>query len=78
MTIHEQFNKKQIGKVLEILCEDYDKVSECYYGRSIYDTPEIDGKVYFSAERKVRPGEFVNVRITDVVDYDLVGELAEA
>ncbi len=75
--VHEAFNKKQVGKVLEVLCEDYDKVSECYFGRSIYDTPEIDGKVYFTASRKVHPGEYVNIRIEEVLDYDLVGKLTD-
>ena len=35
---------------------------------------EIDGKVYFKSQRKLPEGEFVNVKITDVIDYDLLGD----
>lgn len=74
--IHEQFNKKLVGKVMNVLCEGFDKVSGVYFGRSEYDSPEIDGKVYFSSKaRKIAEGEFVNVKITEVIDYDLLGEV---
>ena len=74
--IHEAFNKKQVGKVLEVICEGFDKVSEVYFGRSVYDAPEIDGKVYFSSkQRKIKDGEFVNVKIQEVIDYDLLGSV---
>ena len=72
--IHEANNKKQIGKTLEVLCEGYDRPSGVYYGRSTADAPEIDGKVYFRSSRKLPEGEFVNVKITDVIDYDLLGD----
>ena len=35
--------------------------------------PEIDGKVYFKADRRVAPGSMIDVKIRDVVDYDLYG-----
>ena len=58
-----------------MLCEDYDPVSEAYYGRSAGDAPEIDGKVYFRApKRSVSAGQFVKVRVTEAIDYDLVGD----
>ena len=72
--IHEANNKKQIGKTLEVLCEGFDRPSGVYYGRSAYDAPEIDGKVYFHSTRKIGEGEFVNVKITEAIDYDLLGD----
>lgn len=72
--IHEQNNKKMLGKTIEVLSESFDKVSGVYFGRSAADAPEIDGKVYFKSARKIADGEFVNVRITEVIDYDLLGE----
>ncbi len=74
MDIHEKLNEKMIGKVLEVLCEGFDPVSETYYGRSKYDAPEIDGKVYFESCGKVQEGEYVSVKINEVIEYDLVGE----
>ena len=72
--IHEAYNKKQVGKTIEVLCEGFDRPSGVYYGRSAADAPEIDGKVYFRSKRKIAEGEFVNVRITEVIDYDLLGD----
>lgn len=37
------------------------------------DAPEIDGKIFFLSEDKVRVGEYVKVKIDDTMDYDLIG-----
>lgn len=75
-SIHEEFNNSMVGKVLEVLCEGFDKASGVYFGRSMYDSPDIDGKVYFSSkDRKIAEGEFVNVKIQEVLDYDLLGNV---
>ena len=54
----------------------FDVVSESHYGRTRYDAPEIDGKVYFTSPAGTRfaEGSFVDVKITEAMDYDLVGE----
>lgn len=73
--IVEEQNAAIIGKTVTVLCEDYDPVSETFYGRSAADAPEIDGKVYFRAKKgSVAPGEFVNVKVTEALDFDLVGD----
>ncbi|MBP5245536.1 MAG: 30S ribosomal protein S12 methylthiotransferase RimO [Clostridia bacterium] len=72
--IHKANNKKMLGQVIEVLCEGFDRPSGVYFGRSANDAPEIDGKVYFSSKRKINDGEFVNVKINEVIDYDLLGE----
>lgn len=66
-------NEKMVGKKLTVLCEGFDPVSEMHFGRAATDAPEIDGKLFFAAARRVEPGTFVKVRITEVQDYDLVG-----
>ena len=73
--ITEEQNEAMIGKTIEVMCEAYDPVSEAYYGRSRSDAPEIDGKVYFRAPKNsVSEGEFVKVKVTEAIDYDLVGD----
>ena len=72
--INYNINKKNINKIIKVLCEGFDKVGEIYYGRSGSDAPEIDGKIYFASKRKIKEGEFVNVKVTQVLDYDLYGE----
>lgn len=73
--IHAKNNEKNVGKTIEVLCEGFDAVSETYYGRSACDAPEIDGKVYFSSNRRIKEGEYVKVKISEAVDYDLIGDV---
>ncbi len=73
--IHNDFNTKFIDKTLKVICEGYDQVSECFFGRSYADAPDIDGKIYFTAPKRVRDGEFVNIKITEILDYDLFGKV---
>ncbi|MBQ7319884.1 MAG: 30S ribosomal protein S12 methylthiotransferase RimO [Clostridia bacterium] len=73
MHINEAQNETKIGSVVRVLCEDYDPVSEAHFGRSVADAPDIDGKVYFRAQGRIAPGSFVNVKVREVVDYDLYG-----
>ena len=74
--IHNEFNAKFVGKTIKVICEGYDPVSECFFGRSYADAPDIDGKVYFTSPKRIKDGEFVMVNVTEVLDYDLLGKLA--
>ena len=73
-SIMEKKNEEMIGKTIRVLVEDFDPVSEMHFGRGDADAPEIDGKVYFSARRRIAPGSIVSVKIEDVLDYDLCGK----
>ncbi len=73
-SIMEKKNEAMIGKTVRVLVEDFDPVSEMHFGRGDADAPEIDGKVYFSARRRIAPGSIVSVKIEDVLDYDLCGK----
>ncbi len=75
MEINEELNREKVGKTVDVICEDYDPVAEVHFGRSAADAPEIDGKVYFSADHRVAPGTFVRVKVRKVLDYDLYGVL---
>ncbi|MBQ2863092.1 MAG: 30S ribosomal protein S12 methylthiotransferase RimO, partial [Clostridia bacterium] len=63
-----------VGKILRVFCEGYDPVSETHYGRSEADAPDVDGKIFFSAKKKLGEGVFVDVLITEALDYDLIGK----
>lgn len=74
--IMAQNNEKMIGKTIEVVTEGFDRYGECYFGRSAADAPDIDGKIFFrSPERKLTSGSFVKVKITETLDYDLIGEI---
>lgn len=75
LTVSEEKCAANIGKTLTVLCDGYDSTAEIYYGRSYADAPDVDGKVYFTSTSYVAPGSFVQVRITEAMDYDLVGQV---
>ena len=72
--VNDELSESQIGKDLEVLVEDYDRMNKCYYGRSKMDAPDIDGKVFFMSEKKHKEGEILKLHIYDRIDYDLLGE----
>ena len=73
--IHNALNETLVGRDLDVICEGYDEVAGTYFGRSRYDAPEIDGKVYFTAPRRIKDGAIVKVHINECLDYDLVGKV---
>lgn len=73
--IHSRKNEECIGKVMEAVVEGFDKWAECWFGRTRGDAPDIDGKVFFAGEEKLDIGQYVNIKITDTLDYDLIGEV---
>ena len=75
--IHDSINKNSVGKIIRVINEGYDQVAESYYGRSFADAPEIDGKIYYSSPRRLREGEFVDVLVNEVLDYDLTGRVVK-
>lgn len=75
LTVSEEKNEEKIGDILTVLCEGYDPIAEVYHGRSYADAPDVDGRVYFKSQDKINQGSFVMVRITEAMDYDLVGEI---
>ena len=77
MPIMEEYCKSLIGKEIEVVCEGYDKYANCYFGRSMADSPDVDGKVFFNTEDGKKPaiGDFVMVAIDDYLDCDPIGTM---
>ena len=75
--IMDDFNESRLGETVEVLCDGFDGQSMCYVGRSYAESPDIDGRIYFTADREIDPGRFVMVRITGTMDGELTGELEE-
>lgn len=72
--VSEELNKGRVGKTYEALVEGYDAIIKQYYGRTYGDSEEIDGKVFFTSNKKLDIGKFVKVTITDYTEYDLYGK----
>ena len=72
--IIDAYNESVLGSVREILCEGSDPQAQMFYGRSYAESPDIDGRVWFTAEEEVPAGTFVSVRLTGTMDGELTGE----
>lgn len=66
-------NTERIGKTYKVLVEDYDGYSDSYSGRTYMDAPEIDGTISFTTNNNYEPGDFAEVVVIGVNDYDLIG-----
>jgi ribosomal protein S12 methylthiotransferase len=78
LEILEEYNRKQTGKTLDVLCEGFDRHAGCYFGRTAADSPEIDGKIFFTSgdKEKPAPGDKIRVTVSDIIDGDLEGVMA--
>ena len=63
-----------IGEIRECVIEDYDGYTDSYTGRTWMDAPEIDTVIHIISSRPLDVGDFVDVEITDLNEYDLIGE----
>lgn len=71
-------NHRLQDSVVEAVVEGYDRYGECYFGRTAADAPDIDGKIFIiSKNRRLLPGMFVKVKVTEIMDYDLIGDVLD-
>ena len=75
--IMDEYNASCEGKIMQVLCDGYDPDEDCYYGRTYADSPDIDGRIWFTSSRHVKTGEFVNVCVVGAYDGELTGMLEE-
>ena len=73
MMIMERLNNEKLSTTVRVIVEGFDKFGECYFGRTEADAPEVDGKIFFASDTTHTMGDFVDVRIDEVLDYDLIG-----
>lgn len=74
--LSHEFNRSWIGRPIEVLIEGKDeKDPDLWVGRSYMDAPEVDGNVYVRSRRRLKPGNFYEVNISEVKAYDLAGKV---
>ena len=72
--ISEKKNSAKIGSTQRVLIDR--KEGEFFYGRTEADSPEVDNEVIIPAKKDyARIGDFVKVKITGALDYDLEGQI---
>lgn len=71
--VDDENNASKVGTVVRVLVEGRDEIIKSYFGRTYADSIEIDGKVFFKSDRKLKEGDFVDVKIEQAMDMDLFG-----
>ena len=72
--ISAEVEAEKVGKVLPVIIDR--KEGDYYIGRTEYCSPEVDPEVLIKVENKrLRVGEFYQVRITDSEEFDIYGEV---
>ncbi len=78
-TISKQVLENKVGKTYKVLVEDMSFDGKYFVGRTMQDVPEEDGLVYIENDGSFDINEilnnFINCKITDVTNYDLIGEI---
>ena len=65
-------NQTKIGKVFKVLIDR--KEGGYYYGRTEFDSPEVDNEVLINAgEHYLRVGDFADIKIIEAEEHDLYG-----
>lgn len=73
--ISREMHKRFIGKIVDVLVEGYSEETELLLqGRTSQQAPDIDGVVLIN-DGEAKTGDIVKVRITDSMEYDLIGEI---
>lgn len=66
-------NQEKVGKIFKVIVDK--KESGRFLARTEFDSVEVDNEVIIDTTKRLKPGDFVEVRITKAFDYDLEGEL---
>ncbi|MBQ9300052.1 MAG: 30S ribosomal protein S12 methylthiotransferase RimO [Clostridia bacterium] len=69
--VSRELNEARVDTVCRVLVTGFEE--GFYTGRSAMEAPDSDGLIYFTAERELAEGEFVNVKIVRADTYDLYG-----
>lgn len=74
-------NKRLVGQTLKVIIDRQE--ADIWVGRTQYDSPEVDNEVLIQTQKplgaqgaRLKPGDMVNVLITQGDDYEIWGEIA--
>jgi len=68
-----EHNQQMIGNSYKVLIDREE--NSIFYGRTEYDSPEVDNEVIFTGSKNLKIGEFVNAKISKADHFDLYGEV---
>ena len=65
-------NLQRLGQVMKVIVDR--REAGRYVGRTEFDSPEVDNEVIIHTDKRLRPGDMIQVRISEAYDYDLAGQ----
>jgi len=68
-------SESMVERVLEVMIEGKVADEDAYVGRTYMDAPGVDGLVFVNTQEPLLSGDFVRVRVTGALEYDLIGEM---
>ena len=71
--IVKDLNKLKIGNIYDTIIDG--STGEYYIGRNYEMAPEIDGLIYITKGKVLKKGDIIKVKITNIMEYDLVGDV---
>ena len=71
--IVRDLNKLKIGNIYDTIIDG--STGEYYIGRNYEMAPEIDGLIYVTKKKTLKKGDIIKVKITNIMEYDLVGDV---
>ena len=73
--ISTEVEAEKVGKIMPVIIDR--KEGEYYIGRTEYCSPEVDPEVLIRSDKRLRVGNFYQVRITSSEEFDLYGEVVK-
>lgn len=67
--------EESLYQIVKVLIEGKLQDENIFIGRTYKDAPNVDGFIFVNSSHELMSGEFVNVRVTDAKEYDLIGEV---
>lgn len=68
-------SQERIGKTYQVMIEGKVSDENAYVGRTYMDAPNVDGYIFVNTEEELMTGDFVPVKVTGALEYDLIGEI---
>lgn len=70
-----EMSESRIGRVMLVMIEGKLADENAYVGRTYMDAPGVDGNIFITTDADLMTGDFVKVKVTGAVEYDLIGEI---
>ncbi|MGB8357094.1 MAG: 30S ribosomal protein S12 methylthiotransferase RimO [Bacteroidales bacterium] len=67
--ISGEINASLTGRVMKVIIDRKEGVF--HIGRSQYDSPEVDQEILITSTEKIKPGTFIDVKVTGSTEFDL-------